>query len=398
MSEQINYQCKFEKYKEELIQLRRHFHRHPELGLQEFETSAFIRDYLVKLGYRLQSVEPTGIIAEHPSQDSEAFVSRKKVVLRAEMDALPIQEQTGLPYASENKGIMHACSHDGIVATALVLARILVEEGEAFPVKLRFLFEPAEEIGEGAKRMLAAGALDGDPDAFLMFHYAVDQPLGMAVHEGQASAMINGMEIRVHGKSSHWCEADKGIDSIYAASLVAQAFHELNSTYKGKGPCLVGIGSIHGGEYANIITDLVTMRGNIRAAYEEDYLALDKKLKEALKEIEEGTGTRIELEYPKPAVLPFANDTGLTRIAEAAGQRVFGDRFLLEGEDELFLSGDNAYRYFLQTKGLFCVFLGGIPGKVYPLHHPKFQIDEEILPYSLEALYEILTGIGIKNF
>ena len=398
MSEQINYQCKFEKYKEELIQLRRHFHRHPELGLQEFETSAFIRDYLVKLGYRLQSVEPTGIIAEHPSQGSEAFASRKKVVLRAEMDALPIQEQTGLSYASENKGIMHACSHDGIVATALVLARILVEEGEAFPVKLRFLFEPAEEIGEGAKRMLAAGALDGDPDAFLMFHYAVDQPLGMAVHEGQASAMINGMEIRVHGKSSHWCEADKGIDSIYAASLVAQAFHELNSTYKGKGPCLVGIGSIHGGEYANIITDLVTMRGNIRAAYEEDYLALDKKLKEALKEIEEGTGTRIELEYPKPAVLPFANDTGLTRIAEAAGQRVFGDRFLLEGEDELFLSGDNAYRYFLQTKGLFCVFLGGIPGKVYPLHHPKFQIDERILSYSLEALYEILTGIGIKNF
>ena len=102
------------------------------------------------------------------------------------------------------------------------------------------------------------------------------------------------------------------------------------------------------------------------------------------------------MEYPKPVVLPFANDPWLTKIAEAAGKKVFGKRFFLEGEDQLFLSGDNAYRYFLQTKGVFCVFLAGIPEKVYPLHHPKFQIDEEILLYSLEALYEILAGIGSK--
>ena len=152
MAERLNYQCKFEKYKEELIRLRRHFHRHPELGLQEFETSAFIQEYLGKLGYRFRIVEPTGIIAEHPCQDEAAFAGKKKVVLRAEMDALPIQEQTGLSYASENAGVMHACGHDGIVASALVLARILAEEGEVFPVRMRFLFEPAEEIGEGAHK------------------------------------------------------------------------------------------------------------------------------------------------------------------------------------------------------------------------------------------------------
>ena len=143
MTQGFNYQCRFEKYKEELIKLRRHFHRHPELGLQEFETSAFIQEYLGKLGYRFRIVEPTGIIAEHPCQDEAAFAGKKKVVLRAEMDALPIQEQTGLSYASENAGVMHACGHDGIVASALVLARILAEEGEAFPVRMRFLFEPA---------------------------------------------------------------------------------------------------------------------------------------------------------------------------------------------------------------------------------------------------------------
>ena len=122
MAERLNYQCKFEKYKEELIRLRRHFHRHPELGLQEFETSAFIQEYLGKLGYRFRIVEPTGIIAEHPCQDEAAFVGKKKVVLRAEMDALPIQEQTGLSYASENAGVMHACGHDGHTAIGLGLA------------------------------------------------------------------------------------------------------------------------------------------------------------------------------------------------------------------------------------------------------------------------------------
>lgn len=185
--------------------------------------------------------------------------------------------------------------------------------------------------------MLSAGALEPKPDAFLMFHYAVDMPFGMAVHEGQASAMINGMEIRVHGKSSHWCQASQGIDSIYAASLVVQALHDLNETYQGKGPCLVGIGTFHGGEYSNIITDLVTLRGNIRAAYEEDYQALDEKMQAVLQEIEKRTGTRIEIEYPKPAVLPFANDASLTRIA-AAAEKVFGEHFILEDENQLFLS------------------------------------------------------------
>ena len=105
MVERFNYQPKFEKYKEELIILRRYFHRHPELGLQEFETSAFIQEYLGKLGYHFRMVEPTGIIAEHPCQDMAAFACKKKVVLRAEMDALPIKEQTGLSYASEKDGV-----------------------------------------------------------------------------------------------------------------------------------------------------------------------------------------------------------------------------------------------------------------------------------------------------
>jgi len=118
MEKQFGYECKFADYKEELIYLRRYFHRHPELGLKEYETSEFIWNYLEQLGYRLRKVSPTGIIAEHPCQDGEIFAYRKKVVLRAEMDALPIQEQTGLDYASENAGVMHACGHDGIVAVA----------------------------------------------------------------------------------------------------------------------------------------------------------------------------------------------------------------------------------------------------------------------------------------
>ena len=357
-----------EKYTEELITLRHYFHQHPELALQEVETSAYIRKYLEKLGYEIVPIEPTGLIAELPSLRNR----EKLVVLRAEMDALPIQEQTNLPYASVNQGCMHACGHDMILAAALILAKIVAEEQrmqESFPVRLRFLFEPAEEIGEGAKRMLQAGALENP----------------------------NSMQIHVHGKSSHWCEADKGIDAIYAAAQVISAIHDLNESF-GKqhpdaGKYIVGTGTIHGGEYTNIIADHVVLNGNIRAVHEETYMALEHELERNLQEIEKQTGTQIRMEFPKDPVYAFANDEELTETAKVVGAEVFGDKFVLEGEDELFLSGDNAYRYFRETRGLFTVFLAGIPGENHPLHHPKFQLDERILSYSVETLYKIITTL-----
>ena len=276
-----------QNYTEELIELRRYFHQHPELALQEVETSAYIQKYLKNLGYEVNHVEPTGIIAELPGLSDR----EKMVVLRAEMDALPIQEQTDMAYASVNDGCMHACGHDFIIAAALILAKIVTEEQENFPVRIRFLFEPAEEIGEGAKRMLQAGALENPKaDAFLMFHYAADMTLGMAVHQGQASSMINSMQIHVHGKSSHWCEAEKGIDAIYAASQVVNAIHDLNENFKKKhinpGKYIVGIGTVHGGEYTNIVADHVVLNGNIRAVHEETYVALKEELEKCLQEIE----------------------------------------------------------------------------------------------------------------
>ena len=379
----------FSQYEEEVIRLRRHFHQYPELALQEFQTSAFIQKYLEELGYQVRHVPPTGLIAEHPCMKNR----EKMVVLRAEMDALPVQECTGLDYASRNKGCMHACGHDGILAVALTLAKILSGQKD-FPVAVRFLFEPAEEIGEGTVRMLDGGALDKDKgrkaDGFLMFHYACDQPLGMAVHKGQASAMIGKMEILIKGKSSHWCQAEKGIDSIYAAGLVVQKVHEISRDYVGKGPHVAGIGTIHGGEYPNIISDQVKLVGNIRACYREDFEQLKKALEQAFHKVEEVTGAQVCLSFPKEPVLPFANDPTLTAIAADTGRTIFGSHFLLEGEDELFLTGDNAYRYYQQTKGLFCVFLAAVPGEEHPFHHPKFQIDERILLPSVQTLYEII--------
>lgn len=364
MTKNLEYKGRFSEYTDELLSLRHHFHQYPELALQEKETSSFIQSYMEKLGYVLAPVPPTGWIAELPKlKDKE-----RCIVLRAEMDALPIEEKTGLPYASKNVGCMHACGHDAILASALVLARIIAEEKDTFPVSVRFLFEPAEEIGEGAARMIEAGALDG-VYAFLMFHYAGDELFGMTVHEGQASSMIGGMEIHIHGKSSHWCEAEQGIDAIYGASVAAKAIHELNREYKGSGKALIGIGSIHGGEYANIIADHVVMKGNIRACKEEDYRRLQKSLKDILKKTEEETGTEIVVKEPKPPVLPFSNDVLLTEAVKKAGKKVFKERFWTEGEEELFLSGDNAYRYFQKVKGVFAVFLAGLKEENLSLIH-----------------------------
>lgn len=364
---------------------------YPELGLQEKQTSAYIRDYLEKRGYEITFVEPTGMIAELPELKNR----KKTVVLRAEMDGLPMEEKTGLPFASRNQGCMHACGHDGILAVALTLCGILAEEKDSFPVNVRFLFEPAEEIGEGAKRMLAAGALeDPVPDAFLMFHFAVDMPFGMAVHEGQASAMIAGIGIDIKGKASHWSEAHKGIDSIYAGARAIQEVHDLNSSYKGAAPCLVGIGTAHGGEYTNIIADSMQLTGNIRACREEDFRALYENLEKRLQNTEKETGAELTLSILKEPVLSFANDPEFTRNAEEIGKDVFGDRFILEGEEELFLAGDNAYRYFQKTRGIFLVFLAAVPGHEHPLHHPQMEIDEKIFPYSLETVYRMIRKIG----
>lgn len=384
MNKHHPYQGPYKEYEEELIRLRRHFHQHPELGLEEFQTSAFIREYLENLGYEVAAVEPTGLVAELP-----AFRDRKRtVVLRSEMDGLPIQEKTGLSYASCHKGRMHACGHDGIMAAALILAKHAAGRPEEFPSAVRFVFEPGEEIGEGARRMVEAGAVDG-ADAFVMFHYAVDMPFGMAVHQGQASSMVGSMHIQVTGKSAHWCEADKGVDAVYGAARVIEAVHSLNKTYHGKGPCLAGVGTVHGGEYANIIADHVEIKGNLRACFAKDYMELKKRLEQALADVEKETGVQAELLFPKPPVLPFSNDEGLTQKAVQVGKDLFGRRFFLEGEEELFLSGDNAYRYFQKTPGIFLIFLAA-PKEVYPLHHPQFQLDEEILPFSVEALCRML--------
>ena len=174
--------------------------------------------------------------------------------------------------------------------------------------------------------MLQAGALENPKaDAFLMFHYAADMTFGMAVHRGQASSMINSMQIHVHGKSSHWCEADKGIDAIYAAAQVISAIHNLNESF-GKqhpdaGKYIVGTGTIHGGEYTNIIADHVVLNGNIRAVHEETYMALEHELERNLQEIEKQTGTQIRMEFPKDPVYAFANDEELTETAKVVVQK-----------------------------------------------------------------------------
>lgn len=227
-----------------------------------------------------------------------------------------------------------------------------------------------------------------------MFHFAVDMPFGMAVHQGQASAMVAGITIEIQGKSSHWSEAKKGIDSIYAGAKAIQAVHELNLTYRGDASCLVGIGTAHGGQYSNIIADKMVLGGNIRACREKDFRELYRLLDEKLREIEIETGAKLKLSFTKEPVLSFANDPEFTRIAEKTGRDIFGERFILEGEDELFLAGDNAYRYFQKTRGLFVVFLAAPEKQSYPLHHPKMQLDEEIFPYSLETVYRILKEIG----
>ena len=290
---------------------------------------------------------------------------------------------------------MHACGHDAILAVALTFCKILADEQETFPVNVRILFEPAEEIGEGARRMLDAGAL-GNPaaDAFLMFHFAVDMPFEMAVHEGQASAMIAGIQIKIKGKASHWSEADKGIDSIYAGARAVQEIHDLNHSYKGDAPCLVGIGTAHGGEYAKYIADSMVLTGNIRPLPGRRFYGLYHELQKRLKKTEKEKQVPDHSFFFEGRCLLLPTIPNLQGLQRKQGRLSLETVFSWRGKTDLFLAGDNAYRYFQKTRGIFLVFLAQKPGNPYPLHHPRMELDQRIFSYSLETVCRMIKRIG----
>lgn len=288
---------------------------------------------------------------------------------------------------------MHACGHDGILSTALVLAKLCADHADILSVNVKFIFQPAEENGKGTAMMLSAGVME-DPkvDYFVMFHYVNDAPAGMELQRGTSSATIGSIQLCLHGKASHWCTRELGVDSIGAAGKVLGLIDQLNDTYQTDSPFVLGIGTISGGTAKNIIAEETSMEGTLRACKKEDYFRLREILLSKLAEVEEATGVTIEANIESDPIPPIVNDAALVDLGNEVGMEVWGENCRVISKH--FLSGDSASYYFDHARGIFFIFTAAKPGEEnYPLHNGKFDFDEAVMEKAAVFLFEFLNRL-----
>jgi len=370
----------------ELVELRRELHRHPELSFQERRTAGLAAERVEALGWRVRrGVGRTGVIAELGS-------GSPVVALRADMDALPIQEQADHDYGSTVDGVMHACGHDAHVAMLIGAATILAErlgadgDGDGRGT-VRLLFQPSEEASDGenrsgADRMIEDGALDG-VDAIFGLHVGAHLPAGRAyVMPGPYMAGSDRFWIHVHGDSAHAGRPQEGTDAILLAAQLVGAVHA--GVARALSPFATGvlnIGTVEGGSAENVVADRVSMAGTIRWYDEPTRDALHAVLRRAAAAVD-AQGGRCEVEI-LPNYPPVVNDESLTPlvargVADALGEDALATREpFMEAEDFAILARE--------VPGVF-FWLGAALDPPRRHHHPRFDIDERVLPLGAAAL------------
>ena len=371
----------------EVIKIRRYLHKYPEISEKEYNTCKYIRNYLNNIGINNKVIGKTGVVGTLIKDEDFPTVA-----IRAEIDALPINEENTFEYKSKNNGVMHACSHDGITAVVLGLAKLLSENKDKLNCNVKFIFEPAEEVGKGAKKLIEEKVLE-DPkvDNMIIFHFANSDTIGMEIQKHISTATIGRVSINILGKSSHWGDAKEGIDAISISGKVLNIIDKMNNSLKDKGPFILGIGMINGGVKNNIMADRVRLEGTLRAVGDDKFNYLLNYLKEKMKILSEESGAKIEvnLESKLPSVV---NDYNLVQIGRKIGEDIFKERFVL-GE-KVYLAGDNAAYYFQKTPGIRMVFFAKKENEInYPLHNSKFDFNEDIFYYALSTIYQMILSI-----
>lgn len=371
----------------EVIKIRRYLHKYPEISEKEYNTCKYIRNYLNNIGIKNNVVGETGAVG--------TLIKDKDlptVAIRAEIDALPINEENTFEYKSKNNGVMHACGHDGITAVVLGLAKLLSENKDKLNCNVKFIFEPAEEVGKGAKKLIEEKVLENPKvDNMIIFHFANSDTIGMEIQKDISTATIGRVSINILGKSSHWGDAKEGIDAISISGKVLNIIDKMNNSLKDKGPFILGIGMINGGVKNNIMADSVRLEGTLRAVGDDKFNYLLNYLEEKMKILSEESDAKIEvnLESKLPSVV---NDYNLVQIGRKIGEDIFKERFVL-GE-KVYLAGDNAAYYFQKTPGIRMVFFAKKENEInYPLHNSKFDFNEDIFYYALSTIYQMVLSI-----
>ncbi|HVD02403.1 MAG TPA: M20 family metallopeptidase [Candidatus Dormibacteraeota bacterium] len=375
------------RLKPQLVADRRAIHQHPELAYQEVKTAALVHERLTAMGIEHRTgIAETGVIGI-----IEGSRPGRTVILRGDMDALPILEETPVPFASENAGVMHACGHDSHTAMLLGAAQLLNERRDQLSGTVKLMFQPAEEGGGGAKRMLDEGLLDGPPvDAAFMIHVHPELPKGkVGFRSGPSMAGMARFEIEVRGKGGHAARPHVAVDPVVISAHIVTALQTLVSREIDPAAMgLITLGSISSGTAANIIPDTALIKGTIRAHDKRVMEHLRARIPELAGGVAAAMRATAEVCYGM-AYPPLACDDAMTELAAGAARELLGGEAV---EEVPITMGSEDFAFVLEKVPGSVVRLGVKSegwDRTLPVHTATFDIDEDALPIGAATMASI---------
>lgn len=371
----------------QLIADRRDFHRHPEIGYNEHRTAQIVAARLVNLGYKVSTgVGGTGVVGLLKDEPQA-----RALLYRADMDALPIEEENQVAYRSLNPGLMHACGHDAHVAIALAVARRLAEERDSLGGNVKFAFQPAEEGGNGAVAMIEDGVLENPPvSAAVGLHVWNNLPVGqVGIHAGAMMAAVDDFEVVIQGRGGHAASPHQTVDAVLVAAQVVTALQTVVSrNVSPLDSAVVTIGKIVAGSAFNIIAETATLRGTVRAFAKETHARIPEMFERVVRGVCEAMGATYQLNYERKT-LPLVNNQEMCAlVADCAAEVVGRDNIIV---DERTMGGEDMSYFLERVPGCF-FFLGTrneARGLMHPHHSPRFDIDESAMEIGVELMARV---------
>jgi len=367
----------------DLIQFRRHLHAHPELSGQEYQTAALVAGELRKSGWEVkEAVGRTGVVAEMGQKSGPV------VGLRVDMDALPIEERTGLDYSSSIQGLMHACGHDLHTCIGLGVAKVLAKN-KFTTSRIRIIFQPAEEIAQGANWMRSEKVLDG-VKALFGVHVYPDLSVGkIGIKSGTFTAAAAELEIDIVGNGGHGARPHEGIDSIWIAAKVISGLQEaISRRLDALKPVVISFGKISGGSAFNVIADRVKLLGTVRCLDSKLYEKLPQWIEKIVQNIASNYGAQALINF-KSIAPPVYNDPDLTNLLSTCAKNVMDEKNIIYLEKPSL--GAEDFAFFLQDVPgtMFRLGVAGEKGCA-PLHSGNFSLDESSLELGIKILSQTI--------
>ena len=371
-----------------------HLHQNPELGRKEYKTQAFVLSELKKMGVEAEPIADTGVVGL-----IRGAKPGKTIAFRGDMDALPIQEETGLPHQSKVPGVMHACGHDFHTTELLGVAKLFSAQRDKLCGNVKLLFQPNEEGNGGAERMVKAGCMENPHVDAVFFGHCIASPYGtVTVRNGAMSAASNPFSVVFRGKGTHGASPEKGTDTIVAACQVITALQTISSRRTSPtDSVLITVGAIHGGVEGNgsIIPETVKIDGIMRTLSPETRARAKADFYQIVTGVAESMGVKAEIDM-RDGYTASINDDAMVEIMRGAAAKLFGSENVQTNPTSL---GAEDVGFFME-KAPGCYYRFGVQNPnapSYPLHNSRFAVDPEALPYGVALYMQIAEDFFKKN-